>query len=247
MTDGPEPATTHAPDRYPLAGGQVNRTWINWSSGKDATWALRAVCADDQLEITGLLTTTNAAADRVAMHAVRRELLQVQATAVGLPLHVVELPSPCSNSEYEHRMSQAVDAARQAGVDEFVFGDLALADVRAYREQNLAGSGITPLFPIWGQNTTVLAEEMISSGLQAVVTCVDPAQLPAEFAGRRYDRQFLQDLPAGVDPCGENGEFHTFVTDGPGFGAPVPVELGEIVERDGFVFADLLPTSPPPP
>ncbi len=241
MANRPEPSSTHAPDRYPTDDGQTAQAWLNWSSGKDATWALQSARNDDQLDVTGLLTTINAAADRVAMHAVRRELLQAQADEVGLPLHVVELPSPCSNSEYEQRMSQAVGTARRAGVRRFVFGDLALADVRTYREQNLSRSGITPLFPMWGEDTTMLAEKMIKYGLQAVLTCVDPAQLPAEFIGRPYDRQFLQDLPPGVDPCGENGEFHTFVTDGPGFSAPVPVERGEIVERDGFVFADLLP------
>lgn len=217
------------------------RTWMNWSSGKDASWALHTARRNHQLTITGLLTTLNAAADRVAMHAVRRELLQAQAAALGLPLHVVELPSPCTNQDYQDRMRHAVSTARQNGVDQFAFGDLALADVRAYREQNLAGTGITPLFPIWGQDTAALAETMIASGLKAVITCVDPAQLPAEFIGRPFDRQLLQELPASADPCGENGEFHTFVTDGPGYSDAVKVEIGDIVERDGFVFADLLP------
>lgn len=217
---------------------------MNWSSGKDCTWALRAVRAAGQLRITGLLTTVNAVADRVAMHAVRRDLLQAQAAAVGVPLHVVELPSPCSNEDYTARVGQAVSRARESGVERFVFGDLALADVRAYREQNLVGSGIAPVFPLWGRDTQALAHEMVASGLQAVVTCVDPAQLPGDFIGRSYDRQFLRDLPAGVDPCGENGEFHTFVTNGPGFSTTVDVDVGEIVERDGFLFADLISRRP---
>lgn len=214
---------------------------MSWSSGKDSAYALHAVRAADEVQIVGLLTTLNATADRVAMHAVRRELLQAQAAALGLPLHAIELPAPCPNDVYEERFAQATAAARRAGVARFVFGDLFLADVRAYREQALAGTGVEPLFPLWGRPTAQLAADMLAQGLRAVVTCVDPARAPAELAGRWYDEQLLAELPPGVDPCGENGEFHTFVVDGPGFAAGLDVVVGEVVERDGFIFADVLP------
>jgi diphthamide synthase (EF-2-diphthine--ammonia ligase) len=175
------------------------------------------------------------------MHAVRRTLLEAQAAALGLPLHVVELPSPCPNQVYEDRMQAAVDAARAAGVTRMVFGDLYLADVREYRERMLAGSGIEPVFPLWLEPTDQLARRMTGSGLKAVLTCVDPAQAPATLVGRWYDDELLDALPPDVDPCGENGEFHTFVVDGPGFGQPLDVVVGDVVERDGFVFADVLP------
>ena len=219
------------------------RTWVSWSSGKDSTLALAEARADPELEVVGLLTTLNRSADRVAMHAVRRELLLAQADAVGLPVHQVELPWPCSNEEYERLMTDAVAAARSAGVTRMVFGDLFLADVRAYREEALAGSGIEPVFPLWGRPTSELAVEMLDRGIRATITCVDPRQLDAAYAGRAFDRDLLADLPSGVDPCGENGEFHTFVHAGPGFAAPLDVRLGEVVERDGFVFADVLPDS----
>ena len=221
----------------------TERTWVSWSSGKDSTLALAEARADPELEVVGLLTTLNRSADRVAMHAVRRELLLAQADAVGLPVHQVELPWPCSNEEYERLMTDAVAAARSAGVTRMVFGDLFLADVRAYREEALAGSGIEPVFPLWGRATTELAGEMLDRGIRATITCVDPRQLDAAYAGRAFDRDLLADLPDGVDPCGENGEFHTFVHDGPGFAAPLDVHVGEVVERDGFVFADVLPDS----
>jgi len=181
------------------------------------------------------------ASDRVASHGVRRVLLQAQARALGLPLHVVELPTPCPNDVYEQAMGEAMLAARQSGADQLVFGDLFLADVRAYREQALHGTGIIPVFPLWHRPTAALAADMLACGLRAVITCVDPAQAPAEFAGRWYDEELLRELPAGVDPCGERGEFHTFVVDGPGFPTGVDVVVGEVSERDGFVFADVLP------
>ena len=217
------------------------KAWVSWSSGKDSTFALHAARQDDALEVVGLLVTFNGDADRVAMHAVRRVLVEAQARRLGLPLHMVELPSPCPNEVYEERMAAAMAIALAQGVDHMVFGDLFLADVRAYREQMLAAAGMTPLFPLWGQPTDELAQQMLAAGVRAVITCVDPRQLPGEFCGRAFDDQLLVDLPKGVDPCGERGEFHTFVWDGPGFRAPIDVEIGEVLERDGFVFCDVSP------
>lgn len=196
------------------------------------------------VDVAGLLTTINAAFDRVAMHAVRRQLLVSQADALGLPLVIVPLPWPCSNSEYEaamkHGLSEASERFQIAGV---AFGDLFLQDIRRYREEKMAEfTDLSPYFPIWESPTDKLAREMIASGLKATITCVDPRKLDRSFAGRLFDNQFLADLPAGVDPCGENGEFHSFAWDGPMFRRPVPIRSGEVVERDGFVFADLLPT-----
>lgn len=216
------------------------RAWVSWSSGKDSTYALAEARSDPALEVVGLLTTVNAEADRVAMHGVRRELLEQQAAALALPLHVVDLPAGCSNEVYEERMGAAVTAALEEGVSRMVFGDLHLADVRAYREAMLAGSGIEAVFPLWGRPTGPLARAMADS-LSATLTCVDPGQLDASFCGRSFDRRLLEELPEGVDPCGENGEFHTLVHDGPGFTAPLAVRTGEVVRRDGFVWADVLP------
>ena len=217
------------------------RVWVSWSSGKDSTMALDAARRDPELEVAGLLTTLNGEADRVAMHAVRRVLLEAQAASLDLPLHQVLLPWPCPNGVYEERMASALDAARAAGVEAIVFGDLFLADVRAYREAALAGSGIEPLFPLWERPTAALAQEMLAAGVRAIVTCVDPKQVPARLAGRPFDQDLIAALPPGADPCGENGEFHTFVWDGPGFRKPLDVAAGEIVERDGFVFCDVVP------
>jgi len=188
----------------------------------------------------GLLTTVNEVHSRVAMHAVRVELLEAQAEAVGLPLWKIPIPSPCTNAEYEAAMLTAVDRAKREGIGSVAFGDLFLQDIRRYREERLKETGVAPIFPIWAMPTRELAYEMVKSGLRARVTCVDPKQLPESFAGREFDARFLADLPADVDPCGEKGEFHTFAYDGPMFKHPVPVESGEIVKRDGFVFADLL-------
>lgn len=218
------------------------RAWVSWSSGKDSAFALHAAREARAVDVVGLLTTLNRDADRVAMHAVRRQLLEAQADRVGLPLHRVEIPSPCPNEVYEARMADAMAVARAGGVDRVVFGDLYLADVRAYREQTLAACAVRPDFPLWHRPTDQLARQMIDSGLRAVLTCVDPQQLPADFVGRPFDERFLADLPEGVDPCGEHGEFHTFVWDGPGFASPIDVQVGEVVERDGFVFCDLLPS-----
>lgn len=214
---------------------------MSWSSGKDAAAALHDVLRAGELEVVGLLTTVNAAFDRVAMHGVRRELLDAQAAALGLDLHVVELPWPCSNEVYEALMGAAVATAASSGVEAIVFGDLFLEDVREYRERALAGSGLRPVFPLWRRPTPALARELIESGVRAVVSCVDSAQAPGELSGRWYDHALLAELPAGIDPCGENGEFHTVVVDSPDFSGPISVTMGETVERDGFVFTDVIP------
>ena len=214
---------------------------MSWSSGKDSTMALAAARRDDDVDVVGLLVTMNASAERVAMHAVRRSLVEVQAERLGLALTLIEIPEHCSNETYELKMAQAIDAARCDGIEGFVFGDLFLEDVRQYRETQLHGTGIAPLFPLWGLPTDEFAQSVVACGVQAVITCVDPRQLSPSFVGRSFDSEFLDDLPAGVDPCGERGEFHTFAFDGPGFSSPIDVTIGEIVERDGFVFCDVLP------
>ena len=214
---------------------------VSWSSGKDSAWALHTLRREGRVELAGLLTTFNRASGRVAMHAVRERLVEAQAGALGLPLVKVLIPSPCSNEEYEQAMGEAMERAKADGINAVAFGDLFLQDVRRYREEKLAGTGIEPLFPLWGSDTSTLARQMVEAGLRAYVTCVDPRQLDPSFAGRPYDAQFLDDLPPGVDPCGERGEFHTFVHDGPMFQRPIPVVLGQVVHRDEFVFADVLP------
>ena len=214
---------------------------LAWSSGKDSAWSLHALRQDPALEVVGLLTTVNEAYDRVAMHAVRRALLEAQAEAAGLPLVVVRIPSPCPNETYEAAMAAAVADARARGITGIAFGDLFLEDIRRYREKQMSGTGLSLHFPLWGRPTAALAEAMIDGGLQARITCVDPRVMPEDLAGAAFDRALLARLPAGVDPCGENGEFHTFAWDGPMFRRPVPVRGGEVVTRDGFVFADLIP------
>jgi len=216
------------------------RVLLSWSSGKDSAWALHVLRQDPTLEVVGLLTTVNAEADRVAMHAVRRTLLEAQAESVGAALSIVDLPWPCSNEQYQALMGAEVERQLAAGVQAVAFGDLFLEDIRGYREEQLAGTGLEPLFPLWGRPTQVLAEEMIAAGTRAILTCVDPKQVPAALAGRDYDAALLSELPERADPCGENGEFHTFVTYGPAFRAPIDVEPGEVVERGGFVYADLV-------
>jgi uncharacterized protein (TIGR00290 family) len=216
------------------------RVVLSWSSGKDCAWALHVLREDPAVEVVALLSTINEAVDRVAMHAVRRSLVEAQAAEAALPLWTVPIPSPCPNEIYELRMGDAIRRARDAGVTHVAFGDLFLEDVRRYREDRMAGSGVAPLFPLWDQPTPGLARDMIETGVDAVLTCVDPRQLDASFIGRRFDAQFLADLPAGVDPCGERGEFHTFCCAGPMFARPIPVETGEIVTRDGFVFVDVV-------
>ncbi len=220
----------------------TRRALLSWSSGKDSAWTLHVLRRDHpDIEVVGLLTTVNATHERVAMHAVRRRLLALQAAAVGLPVREIEIPSPCTNEQYAAAMQAAVDQALADGIDTMAFGDLFLEDIRAYREKQLAPTGITPIFPLWGTPTDVLADEMLRGGLRAIITCVDPKQVPIELCGRHWNRDLLGALPAGADPCGENGEFHTFVHDGPMFSAPIAVHTGEIVTRDGFTFADVLP------
>lgn len=221
------------------------KTLLSWSSGKDSAWSLYELRRDPEIEVVGLITTINSAADRVAMHAVRSELLRVQAEAAGLPLWEVPIPSPCSNEEYEAAMGALVARARESGIEAFAFGDLFLEDIRAYRERQLAASGLALRFPLWGRNTTALAREMIDGGLRARLTCVDPRVLDASFAGREFDTALLAELPPTCDPCGERGEFHTFAYAGPMFTSPIAVTTGIVVERDGFVFADLWSTATP--
>ncbi len=216
---------------------------LSWSSGKDSAWALHALRGDPSLEVVGLLTTVNEQYERVAMHAVRETLLEAQAAAAGLALWKVPLPNPCPNEVYERLMGQTVERAVAEGIGAMAFGDLFLEDIRSYREKQLDGTGIEPLFPIWGIPTHELARRMVAGGLRARITCVDPRALDASFAGRAFDEALLAELPPQIDRCGENGEFHTFAYDGPMFSRPIAVTPGEVVERDGFVYADLLPAA----
>lgn len=214
------------------------KTWLSWSSGKDSAWALHVLRQSDEYAVTGLFTTINTAFDRVAMHAVRVALLRQQAQAVGLPLYLIEIPYPCSNEQYAAAMSAFVARAQAEDVRCMAFGDLYLEDVRRYREERMQGTGIELVFPLWGKPTRALLQEMLASGLRACLTCVDPRVLPAEFAGRELTAELLAQMPDTIDPCGENGEFHTFVFAGPMFKQPLEIEMGEVVTRDGFVFAD---------
>jgi uncharacterized protein (TIGR00290 family) len=216
-------------------------TLLSWSSGKDSAWSLHLLRQNPDFRVEALLTTFNRSADRVAMHAVRRELAEAQAARTGLPLWAVDLPWPCSNAVYEELMQGVWARATTSGITAMAFGDLFLEDIRAYREQQLKSTGLTPVFPVWQIPTHQLARELIDAGVKAKITCVDPAKLNPAFAGRDYDLEFLRDLPSSVDPCGENGEFHTFVYDAPVFSHAIPIRAGEIVTRDGFVFADVLP------
>jgi len=215
--------------------------WLSWSSGKDSAWALHVLRQQGGYEITGLITTINSAFDRVAMHGTRRELVEMQAEAAGIPLVKAPLPWPCSNADYEAAMKTVCDRALSEGVTAIAFGDLFLADIRAYREQQLQGTGLNPLFPLWQIPTDQLARQMIHGGLRAKLVCVDPKQLDPKFTGRDFDLALLSQLPPAVDPCGENGEFHSFVYAGPMFSRDLPVATGEIVLRDGFSYCDVLP------
>jgi uncharacterized protein (TIGR00290 family) len=214
---------------------------LSWSSGKDSAWTLHTLRQQGDVEVVALLTTINEAHDRVAMHAVRTELLRSQAKAAEIPLWPVLIPWPCSNADYEAAMGAALGRAREAGITVAAFGDLFLEDIRRYREEKLSGTGLRPIFPIWGIPTDRLAREMVAGGLRARLTCVDPKQLAPSFAGREFDGALLDELPASVDPCGERGEFHTFAYEGPMFQRSIALHSGEVVERDGFVFADLIP------
>jgi uncharacterized protein (TIGR00290 family) len=220
---------------------QVSRpkALIAWSSGKDSAWALHEVRRSGEYDIVGALTTVTETFARVSMHGVREEILRAQHGAIGLSSVIVPIPYPCPNEIYEARMAAVLEEAKRRGVTHIIFGDLFLEDVRAYREQKLAGTGITPLFPLWERPTAALAREMIAAGVETYLVCVDLKQLAKSFAGRRFDHALLGELPAGADPCGENGEFHTFVTAGPMLSRKIPVQVGEVVEREGFAFADL--------
>ena len=217
----------------------MRRVWLSWSSGKDSAMALAALQALSDVEVVRLLVSFNAEADRVSIHAVRRDLVHAQAERLGLPIRTVELPNPCPNEVYETRMSSALVEAAEGGVTDIAFGDLFLEDVRAYRENMMAGTKLGTIFPLWHRPTAELAREVVDSGIRAIVTCVDTRQLDPRFAGREFDHVFLDELPTHVDRCGERGEFHTFVYDCPGFTRSIDVKVGAIVERDGFVFADV--------
>lgn len=219
----------------------MTRVLLSWSSGKDSAWTLHLLRQHPDIEIVGLLTTLNSEFDRVAMHGTRRSVLEAQAQAAQLPLWIVSLPWPCSNEIYEQRMTEACNRALAERVDAIAFGDLFLQEIRAYREKQLAPTGLKPIFPLWDLPTATLARDMISSGLRARLTCIDTKQLPANFAGREFDTTFLRDLPPDADPCGERGEFHTCVYAGPMFSAPIHLTPGEIVHRDGFAYADFSP------
>ncbi|MCP4753765.1 MAG: adenine nucleotide alpha hydrolase [Proteobacteria bacterium] len=214
---------------------------LSWSSGKDSAWALHILRQRDDIEVEGLFCTVNQEFERIAMHAVRVELVRRQAESVDLPIRIVPIPYPCDNAEYQAVMGTFVEESRRDRIEAMAFGDLYLEDVRRYREDNLAGTGIRPLFPLWGTPPEALSRDMIDSGLRATITCLDPEKIPSELIGLEYDRNFLEKLPDGVDPCGENGEFHSFAFDGPMFVKPVDFTIGDEVRRDGFVFADLVP------
>jgi uncharacterized protein (TIGR00290 family) len=213
---------------------------ISWSSGKDSAFALHEVRRAGAFDVVGALTTVNETFGRVSIHGVRKDVLHAQLLAARLPANIVPIPYPCPNDVYEERMAAAMADAKQAGVTHVIFGDLFLADIRAYREQKLAGAGITPVFPLWGRPTAALAREMIASGFGARLVTVDRTRLGSSFAGRGFDQALLADLPAGIDPCGENGEFHTCVIAAPVFAQPIEVASGDVVERDGFTYCDLL-------
>ena len=218
---------------------------VSWSSGKDSAWSLHVLRRDGAVEVGGLLTSMNEAAGRVSMHGVREEIVRAQAAAAGLPIFTIPLPWPCTNEIYETRLRAAVERAVADGFTHVAFGDLFLEDVRKYREDRLAGTGLAPLFPLWGRPTAVLAREMIAGGVRARISTLDPRVMPRELIGAQFDEALLAALPPSVDPCAERGEFHTCVTDGPMFAAPLNVEAGEIVEREGFVYGDLLIVTAP--
>jgi len=217
------------------------KTLLSWSSGKDSAWALHVLLQQQDIEVVGLFCTFNEKFERGAMHAVRNELIIQQAERIGLPLQLIPIPYPCSDAEYKTIMGNFIEQAKSQEIDSIAFGDLFLEGIRSYRETNLAETGIKPLFPLWGIPTNELSKEMVKGGLRAKITCIDPKHLPSEFAGHEYDNAFLEQIPDNVDPCGENGEFHSFVYDGPMFTSKVNVCVGETVTRDGFVYTDLLP------
>ncbi|CAM4002367.1 Dph6-related ATP pyrophosphatase [Aeromonas bestiarum] len=218
---------------------------LSWSSGKDSAWALHTLRQDPAIEVVGLFTSLNQAFERVAMHGVRKQLLMQQAECVGLPLTAIDLPWPCTNEDYARIMTDFIAGVVAEGIHQMAFGDLFLEDVRVYREKQLLGTGIEPLFPLWGSDTAKLAQQMMAAGLKARISALDPKKLDASLGGHEFDPALLAALPAGVDPCGENGEFHTLAWDGPMFHRPLAIRVGETVLRDGFVFTDLLPADLP--
>ncbi|MCY4223992.1 MAG: adenine nucleotide alpha hydrolase [Bacteroidetes bacterium] len=218
----------------------MKKVWLSWSTGKDSAWTLHALTKDPEFEVAGLFTTVTEEFDRVSVHGVRTSLLDAQSKRLDIPIHRVILPWPCSNKLYQNAMDHVWQAASDHGIEMIAFGDLFLEDVRQYRLDILKNTGLQPIFPIWGQPTSSLADAMISSGLRAIVTCVDTRQLPAEYSGQNYDRDFLNQLPTSVDPCGENGEFHTFVYSFPMFSQPIDMKIGEVVNREGFVYTDVM-------
>lgn len=220
---------------------RMKKTLLSWSSGKDSAWTLYKLQQRSDVELLGLVTTVNQTHQRVAMHAVRLVLLKQQAAAANLPLHIINIPHPCSNENYNQAMEGFFDSIQQIGATHMAFGDLFLEDIRQYREENLKGTGLTPMFPLWLEPTEKLAQKMIDAGLKTRITCIDPNKLSANFAGREFNQQFLDDLPDGIDPCGENGEFHSFTYAGPMFKKPINISTGDVVEREGFIFADLQP------
>lgn len=222
---------------------EKKRVLLSWSSGKDCAWALHRLRQDPAIEVVGLFTTLNQAFKRVAMHGVRKQLLLQQAECVGLPIICIDLPWPCSNEDYARIMEGFIADVLAQGIRHMAFGDLFLEDVRAYRERQLAGTGIEPLFPLWGSKTPELAREMMAAGMKARISTLDPKKLDAGLGGHDFDPALLTALPEGVDPCGENGEFHTLAYDGPMFRRPLAIRVGETVERDGFIFTDLLPVT----
>lgn len=243
---GPHPFSIDNPQSSIENDFVLKKVLLSWSSGKDSAWSLHLLRQQPDIEVVGLLSTVNASAQRVAMHAVRQTLLEAQAKATGLPVTVLSLPWPCSNEVYERIMSEACRNAVDSGITAVAFGDLFLRDIRAYREKQLQGTGLEPLFPLWDIPTHQLARDMMDAGLRARITCVDLKKLPQEFAGREWNQQLLSELPDGTDPCGENGEFHTFCYAGPMFGKTISVFPGDVVVRDGFAFADLIEASKQP-
>ena len=227
-----------------MQSAATSRAWVAWSSGKDGLWALHLARRRPDLEVVGLLTTITHTFGRVSMHGVRECLVQAQAEALDLPLHRVLIPYPCPSEVYEAEMAKAVAEAQRGGVTKMLFGDVSLDDVRAYREQKLASTGIEAVFPLWGVDTQALAREMIAAGVRAYLTCLDPRKVSRDLAGRPFDLDLLAELPPEVDPLGENGEFHTFVSAGPMLSSPIGVEIGPPVERDGFAYADVRPQAP---
>lgn len=216
------------------------KTLVSWSTGKDSAWALHVLKQNPEIDVVGLFCTVNVKFNRVAVHGVRVDLLRQQAQSVNLPLYIVYIPHPCSNEDYENAMKTFIGETKKLEVEYFAFGDLFLEDVRNYREKLLCGSSIKPIFPLWGTPTNLLSEQMICNGLKAVITCVDQKYLPSKFVGRVYDESFINEIPKQIDPCGENGEFHSFACEGPMFQNPIEITLGEVVYKEDLCFIDLL-------